>query len=790
MRFTHLVGGLGLVGSALASRPVRQTPRDYLKNDYYLLHLDDGVSPQEISRQLGLQCTSETLDKEDDTPSPAGFLPRKDDKATAYPRIESPNASALTKQREVMDTLEISDPIFKNQWHLLNTIQVGHDVNVTGVWLQGIKGKGSIVAMVDDGLDMSSLDLKDNYYAEGSWDFNDPGPEPRPRLSDDHHGTRCAGEIAAVRNDVCGVGVAYEARVSGLRILSKLISDEDEAVAMTYDYQNNQIYSCSWGPPDDGRSMEAPGIPIRQAMLKGIQDGRGGLGSIYVFASGNGAANEDNCNFDGYTNSIYSITVGAVDRAGKHPYYSEHCSAQLVVTYSSGSSDAIHTTDVGTNKCYTGHGGTSAAAPLAAGILALVLEARPELTWRDTQYILMNTAVRIDDEGADWRPTSVGRQFSHTFGYGKIDTYGAVELAKTWSKVKPQAWFFSPWIQVNKAIPQGEDGLSGSFEITAEMLKEANLERVEHVTVTMNVNHTRRGDLSVDLISPDNVISHIATTRKLDTANTGYIDWTFMSVAHWGESGIGKWTIVVRDTKQNEFEGAWEDDDNDHANDHASIASTTGAATATTALIATTAILASTVSLPTKSATADPATATSSEPNRPQISKPTGTQQGSAEQATTTSSSWVSWLPSFGVSSRAQVWIYGALALIIAFCVGLGIYLWMARRKQLRNNQGEDYEFEPLAEDPDGYAGGEKGSHPTGQSRRTRGGELYDAFAGGSDDDSDFEVGYRDGSDERLPLSTQIRDEEEPHHVIGEDDDEDDEDYNRTQQNRLLDSGR
>lgn len=282
-----------------------------------------------------------------------------------------------------------------------------------------------------------------------------------------------------------------------------------------------------------------------------------------------------------------------------------------------------------------------------------------------------------------------------------------------------------------------------------------------------------------------------------------------------GESGIGKWTIVVRDTKQNEFEGAWvdwhlklwgesidpekvvklpmpqEDDDNDHADDHASIASTTGAATATTALIATTAILASTVSLPTKSATADPATATSSEPNRPQISKPAGTQQGSAEQATTTSSSWISWLPSFGVSSRAQVWIYGALALIIAFCVGLGIYLWMARRKQLRNNQGEDYEFEPLAEDPDGYAGGEKGSLPTGQSRRTRGGELYDAFAGGSDDDSDFEVGYRDGSDERLPLSTQIGDdEEEPHHVIGEDDDEDDEDYNRTQQNRLLDSGR
>lgn len=80
---------------------------------------------------------------------------------------------------------------------------------------------------------------------------------------------------------------------------------------------------------------------IRRAMLQAVQKGRDGLGSIYVFASGNGDINGDNCNFDGYTNSIYSITVGAVDRAGMHPYYSEHCSAHLVVTYSSGSSDAI-----------------------------------------------------------------------------------------------------------------------------------------------------------------------------------------------------------------------------------------------------------------------------------------------------------------------------------------------------------------------------------------------------------------------------------------------------------------
>ncbi|KAL1844521.1 hypothetical protein VTK73DRAFT_2373 [Phialemonium thermophilum] len=341
---------------------------------------------------------------------------------------------------------------------------------------------------------------------------------------------------------------------------------------MNFDYEHNQIYSCSWGPPDDGRSMDAPGILIRRAMLNAVQNGRGGLGSIYVFASGNGASYDDNCNFDGYTNSIYSITVGAIDRNGDHPPYSEACSAGLVVTYSSGGGDAIvspppvsfyfilfiyfillfyfiffpffqfadsvlcfvqHTTDVGQNACYSGHGGTSAAAPLAAGIFALVLQVRPDLSWRDMQYLAMETAVPVHLDSGDWQNTTIGRKFSHTYGYGKIDSYAIVEAAKTWKNVKPQAWFFSPWVHVNQSIPQGNQGVAVSFEVTRDMLKDANLARVEHVTVTMNIDHTRRGDLSVDLISPDKVVSHLSVTRSLDDAHEGYVDWTFMSVAHW-----------------------------------------------------------------------------------------------------------------------------------------------------------------------------------------------------------------------------------------------------------------
>jgi kexin len=106
-------------------------------------------------------------------------------------------------------------------------------------------------------------------------------------------------------------------------------------------------------------------------------------------------------------------------------------------------------------------------------------------------------------------------------------------MAKDWEPVKPQELFAYPVQKPNKAIPQGDTGLITKFEITKDDLKKANLERVEHVTVTMNLEHTRRGDVSVELVSPQNVTSYLATGRELDTSQYGYYDWTFMSVAHW-----------------------------------------------------------------------------------------------------------------------------------------------------------------------------------------------------------------------------------------------------------------
>ena len=72
--------------------------------------------------------------------------------------------------------------------------------------------------------------------------------------------------------------------------------------------------------------MDAPYM-VRKAVTIGINYGRGGKGSVFVFARGR---YNDQCNFDGYTNSIYSVTVGSVDHKGLFPTYLESCVANIV----------------------------------------------------------------------------------------------------------------------------------------------------------------------------------------------------------------------------------------------------------------------------------------------------------------------------------------------------------------------------------------------------------------------------------------------------------------------------
>ncbi|PIA18556.1 hypothetical protein COEREDRAFT_79604 [Coemansia reversa NRRL 1564] len=461
------------------------------------------------------------------------------------------------------DTLwrNIVDPLYNKQWHLVNTQEVGHDINVTGVWHQGVTGAGVTVALIDDGLDYSSEDLLENFDFRGSYDFNDKTKLPTPRLEDDYHGTRCAGQIAAVRNDVCGVGVAYGAKVAGIRMLSREVTDQDEVAALNYGMDTNWIYSCSWGPNDDGSTVQAPGKVIEDAFINGVENGRGGLGSVFVFATGNGGGAGDNCNFDGYTNSIYTMSVGAIDHLDKHPYYSERCSAQLVVTYSNGDNRGIVTTDLGLRRCTNKHGGTSAAAPLGAGIFALALSVRPEMTWRDMQHLAVRTALPVDTVDSDWEEVAQGRKYNHKYGFGKMDAWRIVQGAREFKHVGKQTKIDLSTDNANEKIPplKKTDGESESVvrgvEITKEQVEAAKMKRVEHVTVVVDMEHQFRGNVEIWLESPHGVRSQLAAVRQRDSSSKGLHGWKFMSVKHWDENPVGRWSLQVRNAYLPKYSG-------------------------------------------------------------------------------------------------------------------------------------------------------------------------------------------------------------------------------------------
>ncbi|XP_025148541.2 proprotein convertase subtilisin/kexin type 4 isoform X7 [Bubalus bubalis] len=284
-----------------------------------------------------------------------------------------------TVQRRVKRSLVVpTDPWFSKQWYMNNEMQ--SDLNILQVWSQGLSGQGVVVSVLDDGIEKDHPDLWANYDPLASYDFNDYDPDPQPRYTpsdENRHGTRCAGEVAAMANNrFCGAGVAYNTRIGGVRMLDGTITDVIEAQSLSLQPQHIHIYSASWGPEDDGRTVDGPGILTREAFRRGVTKGRGGLGTLFIWASGNGGLHYDNCNCDGYTNSIHTLSVGSTTQQGHVPWYSEACASTLTTTYSSGvaTDPQIVTTDLH-HRCTDKHTGTSASAPLAAGMIALALEA-------------------------------------------------------------------------------------------------------------------------------------------------------------------------------------------------------------------------------------------------------------------------------------------------------------------------------------------------------------------------------------------------------------------------------
>ncbi len=469
-----------------------------------------------------------------------------------------------------------NDTFFSQQWYLNNTGQSGgtadEDINVTSVW-DNFRGNGVSIAIVDDGLQLVHPDLAPNIIPGASFDFvgNDADPSPAVNFGGSH-GTSVAGIAAGRGNNGQGIsGTAPEAGLIGLRLVDQTGGSTPPAEGQALSRAGVDIFNNAWGPASTG-TLRGINAQAASAIAAGAQTGRGGRGAVYVWAAGNGKQVGDNVNYDAYANSRFVIAVGSVDHNGRETFYSEPGAPLLVSAPASGTSSQIVTTDsidtvvdlttnpvtrsnegyniFGTadgdsiNESYTSRfpGGTSASAAMVSGVVALMLDANPNLTYRDIKDILARTARINDPTDSDWQVNGAGLWVNHKFGFGVVDAEAAVNAALTHVPLSAEVSILSPFINVNQNVPDNSaTGISIPINITGQM-------RLEQIELFFNAFHLRRGDLEVKLISPDGTESIMAEQRNSDNGFS-YNGWVFTSTRHWGENPLGTWHVEVRDLR-------------------------------------------------------------------------------------------------------------------------------------------------------------------------------------------------------------------------------------------------
>jgi kexin len=191
------------------------------------------------------------------------------------------------------------------------------------------------------------------------------------------------------------------------------------------------------------------------------------------------------------------------------------------------------------------------------------------------QHLCVQSAVPVSLFDDDWSKLPSGRMFNHKYGYGALDAYRIVELAKGFKSVRSQTNLevlsvidpdnekqeipdLTPATSFNGTIEK-DKAFTSSLIVTQDMLNGVGFGRLEHVTATVNIEHERRGDLEILLESPHGVVSQLGSPRQFDKSDAGLKDWTFMTVKHWEEDPVGEWTLRLVDGKNPEYRGKFID---------------------------------------------------------------------------------------------------------------------------------------------------------------------------------------------------------------------------------------
>ena len=365
----------------------------------------------------------------------------------------------------------------------------GPDLNVRAAW-PFTHGEGVTIAAADTGVELTHVELTNRISGAPHFNFATPGANAGPigNGSASAHGTEVAGLAVAELAHARMVGVAPGSRLASWVIFRpNLLRNTDEQMMDAYQYRSNTVavQNHSWGTAG-----------LQQTHFSTIEDigisnaityGRSGKGVVMVRSAGNDRLAGANANDDGYPSDPRVICAAAVRIDGRVSSYSEPGACVLVGAPSGDTGlDGLLTTDLigprGANALFffppfqdmsdyvfnqLGFSGTSAAAPQISAVVALMLSANPDLSYRDVQQILILASRHFDLADPDLRTNGAGLLVSHNDGYGIPDAGVAVDFARRWLN-RPAATNILFTSTTVKGIP--DDGLK--VEVSGHVPKE------------------------------------------------------------------------------------------------------------------------------------------------------------------------------------------------------------------------------------------------------------------------------------------------------------------------------